>query len=40
MNVKQLLAEALRLPPEERATLASELIESLDEGIDNDADAA
>ena len=40
MNVKQLLAEALRLPPEERATLANELIESLDGGIDNDAEAA
>jgi len=40
MNAKQLQAEALRLPPEERATLASELIESLEEGIDNDAEAA
>ena len=40
MNAKELLAEALQLPPEERATLASELIESLDQGIDNDADAA
>ena len=40
MNAKQLLAEALRLPPEERAALAGELIESLDEGIGKDADAA
>ena len=40
MNAKQLLAEALQLAPEERATLASELIESLDEQIDNDAEAA
>ena len=40
MNAKQLLAEALRLTPQERAALASELIESLDEPIDNDAEAA
>ena len=40
MNAKQLLAEALRLTSQERAALASELIESLDEPIDNDAEAA
>ena len=40
MNAKQLLAEALQLAPEERAALAGELIESLDEQIDDDAEAA
>lgn len=40
MNAKQLLAEALQLSPEERAALAGELIHSLDEQIDTDAEAA
>ena len=40
MNPKQLLTEALQLPPEERAALAGELIQSLDEQIDADAEAA
>ena len=40
MNPKQLLAEALQLPPEERPALAGELIHSLDEQIDDDAEAA
>ena len=40
MNPKQLLTAALQLPPEERAALAGELIQSLDEQIDADAEAA
>ena len=40
MDSKQLLLEALRLPQEERAALAGELIESLDTEIDSDAEAA
>jgi len=40
MDPKQLLAEALRLPPEERAALAGELIQSLDPKVDDDAEAA
>jgi len=40
MDPKQLLAEALRLPPEERAALAGELIQSLDAEVDDDAEAA
>ena len=40
MNPKHLLAEALQLSAEERATLAGQLIESLDQGIDDDAEAA
>ena len=40
MNPKQLLAEALRLSPAERAALAGELIQSLDERIDDEAEAA
>jgi putative addiction module component (TIGR02574 family) len=40
MDSKQLLVEALRLPEEERAALAGELIESLDTEVDPDAEAA
>ena len=40
MDPKQLLAEALQLPPEERAALAGELIQSLDPEVDDDAEAA
>ncbi len=40
MDPKQLLAEALQLPPEERAALAGELIQSLDSEVDDDAEAA
>ena len=40
MDSKQLLIEALRLPQEERAALAGELIESLDTEVDSDAEAA
>jgi putative addiction module component (TIGR02574 family) len=40
MDPQQLLVEALRLSPEERAALAGELIQSLDTEIDADAEAA
>lgn len=40
MDPKQLLAEALQLPPEERAALAGELIQSLDPEVNDDAEAA
>lgn len=40
MNPKQLLVEALRLPEEERAALAGELIQSLETDVDADAEAA
>lgn len=40
MDPKQLLAEALQLPPEERAALAGELIQSLDSEVDEDTEAA
>ncbi len=36
----KLLEEALRLSPEARAALAASLLESLDEGIDESAEAA
>lgn len=36
----KLLEEALRLSPAERATLAGGLIESLDQQVDEDAEAA
>ena len=39
-NTQRLLDEALGLPPEERAELAAYLIDSLDGGLDPDADAA
>lgn len=37
---KALLEKALRLPPEARAALAGTLIESLEEAVDEDAEAA
>jgi putative addiction module component (TIGR02574 family) len=40
MDLKQLLAEALQLSPEERAALAGELIQSLDPQVDEEAEAA
>lgn len=40
MDPKQLLTEALRLPEEERAALAGELIQSLETEVDADAEAA
>jgi putative addiction module component (TIGR02574 family) len=40
MDSKQILLEALRLPDEERAAIAGELIESLDTEVDADAEAA
>jgi putative addiction module component (TIGR02574 family) len=36
----KLLEEALKLSPEARAALAASLLESLDEGVDEDAEAA
>ena len=36
----RLLEEALRLPPEARATIAGRLMENLDEQVDEDAEAA
>jgi putative addiction module component (TIGR02574 family) len=40
MDSRRLLDEALRLPDEERAALAGELIQSLDHDVDADAEAA
>ena len=40
MDSKQLLLEALRLPENERAALAGELLESLEHEVDEDAEAA
>ena len=40
MDAAQLLAEALRLSDRERAALAGGLIQSLDEAVDPDAEAA
>jgi putative addiction module component (TIGR02574 family) len=37
---KKVLEEALRLPPAARAALAGRLIESLDDLVDEDAEAA
>jgi len=39
MDEKRLLEQALQLPAEARAALAAELIESLDEQVDSDAEA-
>ncbi len=39
-EARELLAQALRLPEQARASLAGQLIASLDEGFDPDADAA
>ena len=38
--IEHLLADALLLPVAERADLATQLIESLDPGVDDDAEAA
>ena len=38
-NHKKVLEEALRLPPEGRAALAARLLESLDDAVDEDAEA-
>jgi putative addiction module component (TIGR02574 family) len=40
MDEKRVVAEALRLPTPARAALAAELIASLDEIVDADAEAA
>ena len=40
MNPRQLLAEALQLSAEQRGALAGQLIESLDQPIDEDVEAA
>ena len=40
MDSRLLLDAALRLPPEERAALAGELIQSIDTEVDSDAEAA
>jgi len=36
-NTRDLLEQALKLPPEARAALAGSLLESLDEDVDDDA---
>jgi putative addiction module component (TIGR02574 family) len=38
-DAKKVLEEALKLPPEARAALAGTLIESLEEQVDEDAEA-
>ena len=40
MDSRRILAEALQLPDDERAALAGELIQSLDQEVDADAEAA
>ena len=37
---QELLNDAMRLPDQQRAALAAALIESLDQGVDEDAEAA
>jgi len=39
-NISYLLKEALKLPPEARAALAGTLLDSLDQTMDRDAEAA
>ena len=39
-EAEKLLEDALRLPPQARAALAAQLIESLDEDVDENAEAA
>lgn len=39
-QIKKLLEEALRLPPEARGALAAQLLDSLDKDIDQDAEDA
>jgi putative addiction module component (TIGR02574 family) len=40
IDVKDLLQRAMQLPPEARAALAGSLLESLDDVVDPDAEAA
>jgi putative addiction module component (TIGR02574 family) len=39
-NVSEILSEALKLPPEARAAIAGSLLDSLDQIIDEGAEAA
>ncbi|MGH7251629.1 MAG: addiction module protein [Nitrospiraceae bacterium] len=39
-KVEKLLADALKLPPQARAELAAELIDSLDQKVDEDSEEA
>jgi len=39
-DLAEILKEALRLPPEARAALAGSLLDSLDEAVDEGAEAA
>lgn len=39
-SADKILEEALSLPPEKRAAIAGSLIESLDPGVDSDAESA
>jgi putative addiction module component (TIGR02574 family) len=39
-DASKILEDALKLPPEARAALAGSLIESLDEAVDENAEAA
>ncbi|MFH1630176.1 MAG: addiction module protein [Pseudomonadota bacterium] len=39
-NISEILKEAMKLPPEARAALAGTLIDSLEESVDRDAEAA
>lgn len=38
-EAEKVLEDALRLPPQARAAVASQVIESLDEGVNEDAEA-
>ena len=40
LDLEKIMHEALNLPPELRAVLACQLLESLDDEIDEDAEAA
>lgn len=40
LDADSLLKEALKLPPEARAALAGCLLDSLEQGVDEDAEAA
>jgi len=40
IDAKDLLEQALKLPPEARAAIAGTLLESLDNNIDEDSEAA
>ena len=39
-DIAEVLKEALKLPPEARAALAGTLLDSLEESVDRDAEAA